>query len=64
MQNGKINPVAGIFLGKNNFGYTDQAEVVVSNVNDSGNDYDADQIKRLYADNPIDSDLTTIDSEN
>lgn len=30
MQNGKINPVAGIFLGKNNFGYQDKQEMVVT----------------------------------
>ncbi|MBQ8576343.1 MAG: hypothetical protein IJ449_00020 [Clostridia bacterium] len=30
MQNGKINPVSGIFLGKNHFGYRDQQDVVVS----------------------------------
>lgn len=30
MQNGKINPVAGIFLIKNNMGYTDKQEVVVT----------------------------------
>lgn len=36
MQNGKINPVTGIFLLKNNFGYTD--EVIQVNV-------DADQNK-------------------
>lgn len=29
MQNGKINPVAGIFLMKNNMGYTDKTEVVI-----------------------------------
>ena len=26
MMNGKINPVSGIFLGKNNFGYVDKVE--------------------------------------
>lgn len=31
MQNGKVNPVAGIFLMKNNFGYKDQQEYVVNN---------------------------------
>lgn len=31
MQNGKINPVAGIFLMKNNFGYKDMQEYVVNN---------------------------------
>ena len=30
MQNGKINPVAGIFLMKNNMGYRDQTDVVVA----------------------------------
>lgn len=30
MANGKINPVAGIFLMKNNMGYKDQQDVVVS----------------------------------
>lgn len=29
MQNGKIHPVAGIFLGKNNFGYSDRTEIGV-----------------------------------
>lgn len=30
MQNGKINPVSGIFLAKNNFSYRDQQEMVVT----------------------------------
>lgn len=30
MQSGKINPVSGIFLGKNNFGYKDQTEYVLT----------------------------------
>ena len=30
MQNGKINPVSGIFLGKNNFDYSDKQEYVVT----------------------------------
>ncbi len=29
MQNGKINPVSGIFLGKNHFGYQDKSDVVI-----------------------------------
>ena len=48
MQNGKINPVSGIFLGKNNFGYQDKTEYVVTpNVN-SDSDYSADDIKKRY----------------
>lgn len=30
MQSGKINPVSGIFLGKNHFGYKDQTEYVIT----------------------------------
>ena len=30
MQNGKVSPPNGIFLGKNNFGYVDQVEHVVT----------------------------------
>ena len=49
MQNGKINPVSGIFLGKNNFGYQDKTEYVVTpNVNNDS-DYDPDAIKARYA---------------
>ena len=35
MQSGKINPVSGIFLGKNNFGYTDTQEYVLTPKTDS-----------------------------
>lgn len=30
MQNGKINPVSGIFLGKNHFGYQDKQDIIVT----------------------------------
>ena len=46
MQNGKINPVSGIFLGKINFGYQDKTEYVVTpNVNNDS-DYSPDDIKK------------------
>ena len=48
MQNGKINPVSGIFLVKNNFGYQDKTEYVVTpNVNNDS-DYSADDIRKRY----------------
>jgi hypothetical protein len=60
MQNGKINPVSGIFLGKNNFGYQDKTEYVVTpNVNNDA-DYNKEDIQARYAiDSPT---LPTIDS--
>ena len=66
MQNGKINPVSGIFLGKNNFGYQDKTEYVVTPNTNSDSDYSTEDIRKRYA---IDSqerlsiDSATIDSE-
>ena len=63
MQNGKINPVSGIFLGKNNFGYQDKTEYVVTpNVNNDS-DYSKDDIIARYSVDSSDSALL-IDSPN
>ena len=64
MQNGKINPVSGIFLGKNNFGYQDKTEYVVTpNVNNDS-DYNADDIKKRYLpDSPTLEITDSIDSQ-
>ena len=60
MQNGKINPVSGIFLGKNNFGYQDKTEYVVTPNMHNDSDYNADDIRARYlSDSPT---LPTIDS--
>ena len=48
MNSGKVNPVAGIFLGKNNFGYSDKQEYVLTPNTQSDNDYDADAIRERY----------------
>jgi hypothetical protein len=51
MLNGKINPVAGIFLAKNNFGYRDSQEVVLTpngqRLSDSDYQDIADRYKQL-----------------
>ena len=47
MQNGKINPVAGIFLGKNNYGYKDQTEYVLT-PNTQKDEIDAEGIRKRY----------------
>lgn len=47
MQNGKVNPVAGIFLGKNNYGYQDKTEYVVT-PNVQQEQYSPDDIKARY----------------
>ena len=65
MQNGKINPVSGIFLGKNNFGYQDKTEYVVTpNVNNDS-DYSAEDIRARYAiDSPTPDLIDSPDSDS
>ena len=54
MQNGKINPVSGIFLGKNNFSYLDKQEhVITPNVNEI-QEVDKATIEAKYAELPED----------
>ncbi len=48
MQNGKINPVAGIFLGKNNYGYQDKTEYVVTPNTKGSEEYSVDDIRNKY----------------
>ena len=67
MQNGKINPVSGIFLGKNNFGYQDKTEYVVTPNTNADSDYSTDDIRKRYAidspDSRLSLDSPTSDSE-
>lgn len=53
MLNGKINPVSGIFLGKNNFGYQDKQEYVVT-PNQMAVDTDPSVIEAKYDELPED----------
>jgi hypothetical protein len=56
MLNGKINPVSGIFLLKNNFGYQDKTEMVVTPNNPLGNQTDPEELKRKYIEATIPGD--------
>ena len=56
MANGKINPVSGIFLGKNNFGYQDKTEYVLTPNQNQEQDYNADSIKQRYLEDSGNSD--------
>lgn len=55
MQNGKVNPGAGIFLGKNLFGYKDVADVVVT-PNNPMQGLDADSARKRLMDGIPDED--------
>ena len=63
MSSGKVNPVAGIFLGKNNFGYQDKTEYVLTPNTNSDNDYSADEIRERYIAADQQKRLTTINSD-
>ena len=64
MQNGKINPVAGIFLMKNNMNYTDQQEVVLKPDNPLGERADPEKLRQKYLEDVRGSGATIIDAEN
>lgn len=53
MQNGKINPVAGIFLMKNNMGYQDKQEVVVTPNQQLGEQIPAETLEKKYLEDVI-----------
>lgn len=48
MNSGKVNPVAGIFLGKNNYGYQDKTEYVLTPNTNQDENYSADDIRQRY----------------
>lgn len=64
MQNGKINPVSGIFLGKNNFGYQDKTEYVVTPNVQQEADFDEKDIRKRYLIDSPTSDSTDSDSDS
>lgn len=63
MQNWKIHPTAGIFLMKNNMGYTDQQEVVLKPDNPLGERKDPEELRRKYLEDVRGSGATIIDEE-
>ena len=54
MLNGKINPVSGIFIGKNHFGYQDKQEVIVTPQSPLGDTKDTKQLEEQYIDSVVD----------
>jgi hypothetical protein len=54
MLNGKINPVSGIFLGRNHWGYQDKIDLVVTPNNGQLEPTDVATIEQKYAELPSD----------
>ena len=65
MQNGQVNPVTGIFLGKNNFGYTDKTEVAVEPKKSVATETTMSDVMALIEEAPTTKQLpTTTDNSN
>lgn len=48
MMNGKVNPVSGIFMGKNHFGYQDKQEISIKAKQQFNDDIDPEEVKQKY----------------
>ena len=48
MMDGKVNPVTGIFMAKNHYGYVDKTEHVVTPNQRSEEEYSAEEIRERY----------------
>lgn len=53
MLNGQINPVTGIFMGKNHYGYQDKQEVVVSPKNPAEEGSTPEEIRARYVESVV-----------
>lgn len=63
MQNWKIHPTAGIFLMKNNMGYTDQQEVILKPDSPLGEAASAEDLRKKYLEDVRGSGATIVDGE-
>lgn len=58
---GKVNPVSGIFLGKNNFGYADKQEIDVNSKADAAREGKTDEELKSIYDSPIETTAETVE---
>ncbi|MCM1364641.1 MAG: DNA-packaging protein [Faecalibacterium sp.] len=61
MQNGKINPVSGIFLMRNNFGYKNETEVVIVPNSPLGEETTQKELENKYMDSIVEVDGQIVD---
>lgn len=54
MLNGKVNPVSGIFIGKNHFNYADKSEVILTPNNPLGDMENPEDVKQKYLESVVD----------
>lgn len=54
MMNGKVNPVSGIFMGKNHFGYEDKKEISVQPKSNFDESINPDDVRDKYIESAVD----------
>lgn len=54
MMNGKVNPVSGIFMGKNHFNYQDKQEVVLEPKSKFDDSVSAEDVRNKYLESAVD----------
>ncbi|MDD6479438.1 MAG: terminase small subunit [Oscillospiraceae bacterium] len=57
MLEGKINPIVGIFIGKNHFGYTDKQDIVVTPNNPLGELKPTSELEEYYLESVADENV-------
>ena len=57
MLEGKINPVTGIFIGKNHFGYTDKQDIVVAPKLGAMDTVSTEELEQRYLDSVVCEDV-------
>ena len=57
MLEGKINPIVGIFIGKNHFGYADKQDIVVTPNNPLGELKPTAELEKYYLESVADEDV-------
>lgn len=63
MMNGKVNPVSGIFMGKNHFGYEDKKEISVEPKQKFDNDINPNDVRDKYLKSAITDDVIEIEGK-
>ena len=63
MVEGQIHPIAGIFLGKNHFGYADKQDIIVTPNNPLGEARDPEEVRQRYLDSVVVDELPPDDGE-
>lgn len=61
MMNGKVNPVSGIFIGKNHFGYQDKKDIVIQPKSKFDDTITGEDVRNKYLESAVADNLPEIE---